>query len=143
MAVNDDMRAYLADWVAYAERDLRSAERQLEIEAWDVCCVLCEQAVERYLKALYVFRHEAEPPRTHKIVELARALGAPSELYSRLHILETDYIRTRYPVPFGDASVPPSYDEDTARNRLDRARDMVAWVKGSLAGEEPEHDAGA
>ena len=139
--MNEQMRAYLADWVAYAERDLGSAERQLEIEAWDVCCVLCEQAVEKYLKALYVLRNEAEPPRTHKIVELAHDLGAPPELYERLHILETDYIRTRYPVPLGDPGAPPSYDEDTARNRLSRTRDMVAWVKNRLADEEAQHEA--
>ena len=118
-------------WVQQAERDWEAAQRQLTIEIWEQCALLCEQAVEKYLKALYMQRMRCEAPRTHRIADLADELGAPDEFFDLLHQLEADYMSTRYPdvvtrVPF------EGYTEDMARDRLEGATKVIEWVRQQI-----------
>ncbi len=123
--------AQIERWIKQAERDLEAARRQLAIEVWEQCALLCEQAVEKYLKALYMQREGQEAPKTHKIADLASSLGAPNGFYALLQQLETDYLATRYP----DTTVAApfeGYTEQIARDRLNGATEVIEWARRQM-----------
>lgn len=54
-------------WKDIAEYDLRTAEAMLSSGRYLYVVFMCEQAVEKYIKGLFVLANDAEPPRTHDI----------------------------------------------------------------------------
>jgi HEPN domain-containing protein/predicted nucleotidyltransferase len=65
------------EWLELGERDLRAAGRlrDLDEDYWALVCNLCQQAVEKFMKALLVSRH-VRPVRAHNLTELLAALRA-------------------------------------------------------------------
>jgi HEPN domain-containing protein len=96
------MKKLTREWVAKAEADFRVAEtlRQTRPPVHDARCFHCQQAIEKYLKALL-----EEPgltiPRTHNLEDLLSLLEAHHpELRSlrRGLIFLSDFaVETRYP----------------------------------------------
>lgn len=99
-----------------------------------MCAFHCEQAAEKYLKALLILRTQGAPPRTHDLGGLGDRLDLPQELRADAHLLSLDYAPTRYP----DAEVnsPIPYDESGSQQRLRMAEDIIAWVRKSIGEEE-------
>lgn len=65
------------EWFIVAERDLQTVEILLQhpdLEVYDVVCFHCQQAAEKYLKALMIYFDE-EPPRTHDLAYLIELLS--------------------------------------------------------------------
>jgi HEPN domain-containing protein len=70
------MTALLAEWLAKAEGDYRTAEREARVaEApnFDAVCFHAQQCVEKLMKALLIQRG-VTPPRTHDLTYLDRLL---------------------------------------------------------------------
>ena len=62
----------LAEWVNKAEADYQSAvalHRRRKAPLPDIVCYLCQQCVEKYLKA-YLIAQGSMPPRIHDLEEL-------------------------------------------------------------------------
>jgi HEPN domain-containing protein len=96
------MKRMTAEWVRKAEVDLRAARSLAANDppAHDVVCFCCQQATEKYLKALLEEQGQAVP-RTHDLEDLrARvkphypSLRAPRRVLKRLTQFAVD---TRYP----------------------------------------------
>lgn len=72
MSVRPELAEVLRLWVRKAEHDLEAARRIMAIHAgcpFDAACFHCQQAVEKYLKALLTL--EGIPaPRTHDLEQL-------------------------------------------------------------------------
>lgn len=66
-------------WVRQADRDLENAKKNLDIEAYDVSLILCEQAAEKILKALYIKERREKPPRTHSLRKLIELTDMPDD----------------------------------------------------------------
>lgn len=52
------MKEVLEDWIRKAEADFNSASREIKVEEkenFDLVCILCQQCVEKYLKAFQIF----------------------------------------------------------------------------------------
>ncbi len=102
MADIDDRIKVVREWVEKADNDLKNAAHTLKLGKecpTDTVCFHAQQCVEKYLKALLVWR-DTRFPKTHSISELLRLL--PKDLWPRLDIQEqewlTDYaVTTRYP----------------------------------------------
>ena len=121
-------------WTDRADKDLRIAKGNLEMGFYDACAVYCEQAVEKYLKALYMATEKREPPKTHHVVTLATDLGMSETEALPLHKLELDYMAARYPdVPLALAD---EYNAANATERMGIAERAIAWVKERLQPEE-------
>ena len=58
-------------WLIQARHDLESAKKNQTIELYDVALVLCQQALEKALKALYIAQTGQFPPRIHSLERLA------------------------------------------------------------------------
>lgn len=63
----------------------------------DVALIMCQQAVEKALKALYIAQTGKFPPRIHSIERLADLTEMRSELEPALLELEDFYTTLRYP----------------------------------------------
>jgi Uncharacterized conserved protein related to C-terminal domain of eukaryotic chaperone, SACSIN len=83
-------------WLKQALHDLKIAERNIEIEGYDVSAFLAQQAVEKLLKAIFVLESK-RIPKIHYIDELAHKLNVSDEVMNHVFELTADYILSRYP----------------------------------------------
>lgn len=103
------------EWLAYAERDLLSAEHltTLHPEPLEIICFHCQQAAEKSLKA-YLSFIEIRPPKTHDLDELLSLSGENKNIQGLRDyaILLNDYsVIARYP---GGGRDIDSHDRDKA-----------------------------
>ncbi len=70
----------------------------MEIEVYDVCLVLCQQAVEKMLKALYIKKTGNEsPPRIHSLRKLVEETNMSDKALNLVGKLDSYYLALRYP----------------------------------------------
>lgn len=114
-----------------ADRDLENARKILTVEAYEVSAFLAQQAVEKYLKGVWVLLKKEPAPHTHSLVELGDGVGIASELRRHLADLTPDYTVSRYP---NAANAVPSelYDAATARAKVGRAEEVIQWLRGRI-----------
>ena len=85
-------------WVKQALHDLENDKKNLEIEVYDVCLVLCQQAVEKMLKALYIKKTGNEsPPRIHSLRKLVEETNMSDKALNLVGELDSYYLALRYP----------------------------------------------
>ena len=92
---------------------------------------MCQQAAEKYLKALTIKTTAATPPKTHQCERLAQLLNAPATALDAARLLESDYMESRYP----DAAqgVPYEMFTDTDSDEHLRAAEVIErWVLQQL-----------
>lgn len=114
-------------WIKQAKHDLEMAEKSISIQGFDVCAFLSQQAVEKYLKALYLKTKNELPPKTHLLDVLGEKLNLPKEIMDDLYELTEDYFSSRYPdildqVPY------EAYDKELAEEKLKTAKIVVNWI---------------
>ena len=113
-------------WLAKAEEDIQLARRALDPEAplTAGACFHCQQAAEKYLKAVLV-QLNIEFPRTHDLAELVRLVASEfpevSHLREKADLLSEYAVEIRYP----DAAYTPS--ETEAREALEAAMDIKGF----------------
>jgi len=102
MEKNDVIEKLVHQWIKIADRDMLTAQRELEIEphVTEIICFHCQQAVEKYLKA-FLTKHQVEFPKTHSILTLINLCsGIDSSFKEKLSNADilTDYaVEIRYP----------------------------------------------
>ncbi len=125
------MRKEIKNWSDQANDDFDSAKFNFNGKKFYVAAFLCQQAVEKALKALFLYEKKGEVPQSHSLIYLATNTSVPKSFYSFLKELTPKFIDTRYP----DASVDlPSriYDEENTKRILDKTKDVLAWIKNQL-----------
>lgn len=116
-------------WLKQAQHDLKMAEKNIEIEGYDVAAFLAHQSVEKLLKAIFVVRGR-KIPKTHYIDELAKELKLKNEIIDSLSELTVDYTFSRYPdvsekVPYEE------YNEEIANEKVEIAKSIFSFLKKS------------
>ncbi len=96
----------------------------LGIKVYDVSLVMCEQALEKALKALYIAQTGKMPPRIHAIEYFANETRLRPQLDEALLRLQELYIQLRYP----DVEGPMPYE----RARPEDARQILRLTKDAL-----------
>lgn len=125
------MRKEILDWWNQAEDDFDAAEYNFQGEKYYVAAFLCQQAVEKGLKALFLQNKKGEVPQSHSLIYLATNTSVPKRFYSFLRELTPKYVDTRYP----DAAVDlPSriYDNENTGALLENTREVLQWVRKYL-----------
>lgn len=125
----------IARWVRQADRDLENAKKNLDIEAYDVSLILCEQAAEKMLKALYIKERHEEPPRTHSLRKLMELTDMPDEALKLVAELDSYYLVLRYP-DVGDVVPYENVDYEDAEDGIDKAEQIVELARVQLYKEE-------
>lgn len=84
-------------WLKQAIHDFDSAKKNFELKIYDVTLILCEQAVEKILKAYYYQKYAKAPPKVHSLEKLTELLGLEEELNELIIELDDFYFTLRYP----------------------------------------------
>lgn len=119
-------------WLDAGNYDLKTAEFMQKSGRYVYTAFLCQQAIEKYLKALYIKKTSKEAPRTHNLVYLAGLLEleAKDEQVKLLADLTTYYIEGRYPTY--KQRVSKTLGKNKARVILDETKGFMKWLKSSL-----------
>lgn len=125
------MRKEVERLLRQADRDLENARKILAIGAYEVSAFLAQQAVEKYLKGMWVLLKKEPAPHTHSLTELGDGLGVPPEQRRRLADLTPDYTVSRYP---NAANAVPYelYDEATGRAKVTEAEEVIQWLRSRI-----------
>lgn len=91
------MREEVQRWLKQADHDLEMAKKNYQIEGYDICLILCQQAIEKFLKALYIYQRNEFPPRIHSFKKLIELLALPQDLLGEIINIERYYSVLRYP----------------------------------------------
>lgn len=123
------MDEVVSRWVKQALHDLENAKKNMEMEIYDVCLVLCQQAVEKMLKALYIKKTGNDsPPRIHSLRKLVEETNMSDKALKLVGGLDSYYLALRYP-DIGD-KMPYEYcDWTDAKQGIERAEEVVRLVK--------------
>jgi HEPN domain-containing protein len=123
------MDTWLAEWIAKAEADYRTMEREAAVlvePSPESVCFHAQQCAEKYLKARVVAAG-TEPSRTHSLLQLLSEAEAHESMWTAfaadLAFLATFAVRVRYP---GEAPTDEDAAEAVAACRRFRAAARTA-----------------
>ena len=90
-------------WLSYAQNDIDSAEFMLQSGRWFYTLFMCQQAVEKLVKGLYVLYIDDNVPRLHDINNILTRYKdklpeqLPEDKEWLFDNLSQFYLRSRYP----------------------------------------------
>jgi HEPN domain-containing protein len=127
-------RKAVDNWFSLAEYDLATAEAMLQSKRFLYVGFMCQQAVEKILKAAYVKHHAVTPPYTHNLLRLITELPWKGEVddwtLKTLESLNSYYIESRYTEDIQELAAVLT--EERAAEILSRTKELFAWIKSKL-----------
>jgi HEPN domain-containing protein len=127
-------RKVVDNWLSLAEYDLATAEALLQSKRFLYVGFMCQQAVEKILKAAYVKHHALTPPYTHNLLRLLTELPWKGEVDDRmlktLESLNSYYIESRYTEDIQELATVLT--EDRATEILSRTKELLEWIRSRL-----------
>ena len=137
-------------WLMLSDYDIETIDVLAEGKRWVYVAYLCQQAVERQLKGMYVYYYNSEAPKTHNINFLFSKLlaheGFP-EVRTREDVEERRdecedflidamfYYMSDYPFSYKNI-MNRFVGEENAMELYGRTRDMVAWLRDFQPGPD-------
>src|SRR3989338_7281183 len=123
------MRVEIENWWKQAKRDLLSAENSLKSKDYYLCAFMCQQSVEKGLKALYI-RAQGSLWKVHDLVKLAREVKAPEEIVFKCAQINPVYVAVRYP----ESNELPSekISKTEAERMMSLAAEVLKWIRKKL-----------
>jgi len=106
-------------WLEYAERDLDAAGAMFDTGRWFYVVFMCQQAIEKLVKGLYILYVDENVPRIHNIKTLVERFedrlnsSIPDNYYSLFKLLSAYYVSNRYPDFISKVGEQVSKDEAT------------------------------
>ena len=91
------MRPEIERWFLQSKEELDTARVNFEAGKWFAAAFWMQQAVEKALKAIYLFTKKESPGTTHSLPFLGREVSAPLEFSHLLRDLTKEYYLSRYP----------------------------------------------
>src|SRR3989338_3573494 len=125
------MRPEIERWLLQGKEEADTAKVCIEGKKWFAAAFWSQQAVEKVLKALYIFKKKEASGTTHSLTYLGRELDVPKEYSSLLRDLTKEYYMSRYP----DASedVPYKiYNKEDAEHYFSICMKLIKWVESQL-----------
>jgi len=118
-------------WWKQAEEDFDSAKANFQIKKFYLSVFLCQQAIEKGLKAYYFEVKKTSPGTTHSLIYLATETKIPREFFKFLRKITPEFVNTRYPdAAYGTPS--ELYDEEIASEYLKETEEVMRWLKSKL-----------
>lgn len=121
-------------WVEIAEEDMDSAEYNFKGKKYLWAMIMCQQAVEKILKAIYVKNTGKIPEKTHNLVKLAKDTCIIEVLSEEnIELMEKllfYYFGTRYPEK--REKIKASIFLKDINNTMTKTRELYLWLKNKL-----------
>lgn len=121
-------------WIELADYDLETAKAMLKSKRFLYVGYMCNQVIEKMLKAYYVKAKGEQPPYTHKLIRLAEESNLykifSDEQKDFLDIISPLNIEARYPTQKQD--LLESLSKDKCVNIIKRTEELMLWIKNKL-----------
>ncbi len=120
-------------WLEMAEDDLDTAEVMLKSSKYIYVSFMCEQAIEKLAKGIYVYTFDKEAPYTHNISivlkDIEKVINANEykEYETLFATLTSFYIIGRYDVY--KQKVSQNLDKKSSTELLDKSKEAFKWLK--------------
>jgi len=128
------LKSQSAVWLEIAADDLDAAKHCFNGQNYLWALFMCQQAVEKAIKALYFEKNGSTPPKKHDLISLAGAadilndLNEPTkDLFRRLSIY---YIETRYPDKRKELELKCTHEY--TEELLTSTKEAIVWLKNKL-----------
>jgi len=125
------MRDEILLWWGQSKKDYEAAKKNFNIGEHYLVAFLCQQAVEKALKAVYIKKMKTNPGPIHSLIMLANAVGLPQSHFTILRKLSVDFVATRYPDASGGLPFE-NYDANISKDRLEESWKVLEWIKKEL-----------
>ncbi len=126
------MRDSIEHWWEQAQRDLVSAGNSLKAGDYYVCAFLCQQAVEKGLKAYIMNMGKVSPGPVHSLVRLADTAGLPAGFRPFMRQLTSDYFLSRYP-DAAEGAPFSLYKQEDATITLAKSQEVFTWLAARMS----------
>lgn len=119
-------------WLDIADYDLETAKSMLTSGRYLYVVFMCQQAIEKVIKALYINILDAEPPRSHNLAFIFNKLGiaASADTLELFNKLSAHYINNRYPEYKNKLS--SLLDKNTAEEFITKTEETYKWLKSLI-----------
>ena len=122
------------NWFSFAEYDLATAKAMLQTKRYLYVAFMCQQAIEKILKACYVKYLVSTPPYTHKLLRLIKELTFKDEMgdemMGAIEELNSYYIESRYTEDIEELT--RQFTEAKTTSILESAEENFKWIKARL-----------
>ncbi len=121
-------------WIEIAEYDFATANAMLKTGRYLYVAFMCQQALEKMLKAIIVSKTDKFPPKVHKLEFLANEAGVNKELNEKqkdlLNELSFFYLNNRYP----DFKVELNklITKEKSMKLIEQTEDLLKWIKQKI-----------
>ena len=125
------MRKESENWWNQSLYDFESAKDVFKLKRYSLSVFLCQQSVEKGLKAYFIELKKESPGTTHSLIFLAKSVKLPEKYFKFLRRLMPQFVNTRYP----DAAYGlPSelYDNEIALEYLKDSEEVLKWLKKKI-----------
>ena len=117
-----------------AQYDLDTAKAMLKSKRYLYVGFMCNQAIEKIIKAYFVKVKNEQPPYTHKLIRLAEE----SNLYKIMSECQKDFIdfitplniEARYPTV--KKELFETLNKDKCKKNVKNTEEMMKWIKDKL-----------
>ena len=119
-------------WLDIAEYDLESAKTMFTGGRWLYVVFMCQQAIEKLVKGLYILYVDDSVPRIHDISEIFKRfedklpIAVSEKKYNLFDIFSGYYLNNRYPEYMGKLSSQIS--EEEAKEILSQTKEEFKWL---------------
>lgn len=122
------------NWISLAKYDLETADAMLKAERYLYVAFMCQQSIEKIIKACYVKQHTTTPPYTHNLLRLLRDLNFNDEITNdiaaTIENLNSYYIECRYTEDIEELS--KYLTKPKAVSILNSTKELFEWFRNKL-----------
>ncbi|MDY7035681.1 MAG: HEPN domain-containing protein [Thermodesulfobacteriota bacterium] len=127
-----DKQEKIQYWIDISDYDLETARAMLSSKRYLYVVFMCQQAMEKIIKALYINQFDQEPPRSHNLAFIFKKIKIPAseDTLKFFNILSAHYIENRYPEYKKKLST--SLNTNKAEDYLSKTEEVYKWIKSLL-----------
>ncbi len=130
-------------WLMLSDYDIGTVNCLIEGKRWVYVAYLCQQAIERLLKGMFVYYNNSEAPKTHNVSYLFNKVINSARFCSEADVLRLEerrsdcedflidimfYYMSDY--PFSYKNIANRFvDKEVAMNLFKQTKDYAAWLK--------------
>ena len=118
-------------WLEQAEADMSGAVYNFDGKKYYIAAFLCEQAIEKALKALMIKKGQ-KLIKTHDLFLLSNKVGLPDNFSSDLNDISGAYIDSRYCSNLGGCIPSEVFDAVQVRKFINTTEEILEWIKKKI-----------
>jgi len=125
------MRKEIENWWKQAQEDFDAAKYNFQGKKYYLVAFLCQQTIEKALKAAIIFKTGEKNIEGHSLIYLGKYAKIPSEFFPDLKKVSPQYFISRYP-DLTEETPYELYDKEIVEEFIETAERVLSWTKKQL-----------